>query len=177
MSVTEPWGLDREGIHRGGVLKILGNTHLVVIQGILTMKPPLLSENVSALVTVKFLECHHNLEQVMIKQHDVYMLRGFSFFHCLRMEQTLAGTLSQDDVTKSAVMTSSLKRSNLVLTLVSKYGPETVPVCIHAVFVVLSLCDLCVRPRICARKSIADSFADTLAANVDINAHYINMHR
>ena len=66
MSVTEPWGLDREGIHRGGVLKILGNTHLVVIQGILTMKPPLLSENVSALVTVKFLECHDNLEQVMI---------------------------------------------------------------------------------------------------------------
>jgi hypothetical protein len=140
------------------------------------MKPPLLAEHVSALVTVKFLECHDNLQQVMIKQHDVYILRVF-FSHCLRNEQALAATLSQDDVTKAAAMASSLKLSNLVLTLVSKYGPETVPVCIHAVFVVLSLCDLCVRPRICARKSIADSFADALTATAYINAQYIHVHR
>ena len=55
------------------------------------------------------------------------------------MEQALAATLSQDDVTKAASMASSLKLSNLVLTLVSKYGPETAPVGIHAVFVVLSM--------------------------------------
>jgi len=67
----------RGGMHGAGGLKILGNTHLVVIQGILTMKPPLLAEHVSALVTVKFLECHDNLEQVMIKQHDICILRVF----------------------------------------------------------------------------------------------------
>ncbi len=144
-SVAEPWGLEREGIHRGGGLKILGNTHLVVIQGILTMKPPLLAEHVSALVTVKFLECHDNLQQVMIKQHDVYILRVF-FPHCLRMEQALAATLSQDDVTKVAAMASSLKLSNLVLTLVSKYGPETAPVCMYT----CSICSVELVRFVCA---------------------------
>ena len=44
------------------------------------MKPPLLAEHVSALVTVKSLECHDNLEQVMIKQHDIYIFASFFFF-------------------------------------------------------------------------------------------------